>query len=188
MEYGRLTLQSSRGMTVLLASSDPSASLRAQKTLGHLYDLARDPPQPEALEQSKMESPNADVVPSAVEPNAQPSTADLKDVAILLRYLAVADRKLSDQETECVSASLANFAARPDDVLAVMKDFKTIRSDERDASRALDALLTRSPEIPSRVLALGEALAAVDGRVTPKERERLEQIARWIAADVRNTA
>jgi hypothetical protein len=41
VEYGRLTLTSSLGLTVILETSAPGAALRAQQSLEHLHEVAR---------------------------------------------------------------------------------------------------------------------------------------------------
>lgn len=61
-----------------------------------------------------------------------------------------------------------------------MKDFKSLRADHAEVQRAVQALTRGGPDMASKVLPLVEALAAVDGRVTPKERERLDEVAAWI--------
>jgi hypothetical protein len=57
-----------------------------------------------------------------------------------------------------------------------------------EAERALLTLLRDASSIANQVPALIEKLAGVDGRVTPKERERLAQAAAWLDSGLRNIA
>lgn len=183
MEYGRLTLTSPHGLTVILESSDPSAVLRAHQALAHLREVAVRPCRDEPLEAAD-KSERGRTVSSGVVPTAEVA----HDLTVVLRYIAVADRKISESEVEFVAPTLLGLGTPSARVQAIMSDFRSIRSGDAEALRAVQSLARNAPAIAGKVPQLIEMLAAADGRTTPKERERLAVVSSWLEADLQNSA
>jgi hypothetical protein len=187
MEYGRLTLMSSHGMTVIVESSDPGATLGAHHALEHLREVALRPQRSDSREAPR--SPVGALVPdSGAGAVASGVTSVIRNLAIVLKYIAAADRRVADSEIELVSAALTDLGAPMNEVRLVMNDFKSLRVDDAEAREALLKLISEAPTVAQNIPALGEMLAAADGRRTPKERERLEQLAAWLKANLWESA
>lgn len=178
MEYGRLSMMSTGGLVVLLEASNPSASLRALNALTHLRDVTARSASA-ALDKC---APKGWPAESAAQPAAAQATDALEEVLTILRYIAVADRRLSEEESRFVAKALEEFSASPAQAQNMMVQFRSLKCDEREVRRACRGLIEKSPDLVQRVLAIAEALAGVDGRVTPKERERLAHLSLWFSA------
>jgi hypothetical protein len=187
MEYGRLTLTSSHGLTVIVESSNPSATLKAQQAIQHLREVALRSPEHGLVtpmaEPVQVTSPGSRTIPTS-----QSEATCLRSFAVVLRYIAAADRKLSEPELEFISHAIARFSTRSTDVQLIMDSFHSMRSDSAEARRAVLALVRDAPAIANSMPALVHELAGVDGRVTPKERERLAEVTSWLTSTLRNSA
>jgi hypothetical protein len=83
--------------------------------------------------------------------------------------------QIDDAEVEAVVAFLTALHAtdlgeRGD----LAQQFRALRSDDMAADDAADLLIRDASYLLPYVLSAAERLAEVDGRVTPKERERLD--------------
>ncbi len=187
MEYGRLTLTSSHGLTVILESSNPSATQKAHQALQCLRAVAlRQPEQGSTdpmAEPVQVRSPESRTIPTS-----QSQEACLRSLAVVLRYIAAADRKLSDPELEYISRAITRFSTRPADAQLIMGAFHSMRSDRTEAQRAVLSLVRDAPSIANSVPALLQELAGVDGRVTPKERDRLGEVTSWLSSTLQDSA
>jgi tellurite resistance protein len=87
----------------------------------------------------------------------------------------VADRKIDETEAAAAVSFLSTLGATDlgehGDLAA---QFRALRSDEATADAAAELLLRQPAELATEVLAAARSLSDADGRVTPKERERLE--------------
>lgn len=187
MEYGRLTLRSPHGLTIILDSSNPMAALRAQQALQHLRGLARASGSSPSRPRWESAAPTAAAaVPSATPtaPSATPAVSShVRDLVVVLKYIAAADRRLSSEELDFVAKVISSLVAEPRETETIMAGFQTMRSDAAETQRALSSLTRSAPTVASKIPVLLEALAGADGRVTPKERERLGQVMSWLNLD-----
>src|SRR5690606_28061815 len=104
---------------------------------------------------------------SALEPTAEA-------LAVVLRYLAVADRKIDDSEVAYAVSALEQYCASEVDLgKRLATGFRSLSSDQNTVDDAIDVLRAAPLEFQVWVLDLSRGLVNADGRVTPKERERL---------------
>jgi hypothetical protein len=96
-------------------------------------------------------------------------------MATLLRFVAAADRKIDDAEVAAVVGFLSTLGATDlGESGDLSQQFRSLRSDEETAEKAANVLLQRASHIVPYIVEAANTLAQVDGRVTPKERERLD--------------
>lgn len=179
MEYGRITLSSKSGMTVVLESSNPAAVDRAKAALDALRAAAIEiRSAPQARQVRREEKP----LPPPQGANAVVTTAVLQAAATVLRFVASADRRISDEEVSSVFTILSQMSSDPALVSDVVARFRTLPSGDAEVRDALAHLERRVPGAAARIVAAGAELASADGKVTPKERERLSQLQAWAAS------
>lgn len=164
MEYGELELRSSSGMRVFLHTSSPAAASGAAEALNALArrEFRRAPTTTPAIERRPLFSPRASEI------------ADERLVmhaATLLRYIAAADRRITDEEVayaERALASLRSDGASP-------PPLRELPGDAQSVEAAFFALAAASEDTRHWLLARMSELAGADGKATPKERERLAE-------------
>jgi tellurite resistance protein len=178
LEYGRLTLSSESGMTVLLQCSNPACAARAHQALLQLQQVAQ------AAWENVGLSFAAGVTALPVEP-APPlldpalNTSALPMVGVLLRYIAAADGKITQDEVELVTRILATLG--PEEFASSFaRQVRDLKSSYTDAENAARVLIEERPDIASQLVGIATQLANADGRVTPKEKERIAHLAGWL--------
>lgn len=184
LQYGRLTLTTPTGMTIILEASNADAVQKAQELLKDLRELSRE--QSEVAKRD--ERPQA--LSSVVQPQPQTYQDELvlRNAAIVLKFIAAADRRISDEEIAEASSLLRGLSSNEQAVQAIVANFKSLSSNEADAKIALLSFSQQSFSLVSDLLRGAEAIASADGRVTPKERERLGILADWIEDTSQATA
>ncbi len=94
-------------------------------------------------------------------------------VAVLFRYVAAADRKITPSEVQVAQSLLSDVWDSEGDFAAA---FRALPSDLSTYYLALDAVQKEPIEIREWVLDCLHKIAMADGRVTPKEEDRIQEI------------
>lgn len=197
LAYGRLTLTTPTGLTILLQSSNVNATRQARDALVTLRRMALEDSRgvdARALDSRDQGTfPTSRTVPALSQASSVPSPSAphgsvLREAATVLRFIAAADRKISDEEVEQTSSLLTRLFGDPSAVAGVMTTFKQISSSDADVRRAVHLLAGQSDALVRDLLSGAEAIALADGRVTPKEEERLSQLKNWVREATRASA
>lgn len=177
MRYGELDIASHYGLRVVLQTSTVEAAEGAERALGALRQAAggavRASPKVVAARQSSTRpQPSVEPSPLPLQPVALASS-----VATLLRYLAGADRRIDAEEVTFAEGILGRMLpVDHPDLARLSSTFRSLPTDRESVGRALAVLgETESTYRHWVVDSLGR-LMQVDGRVTPKEAERLSEV------------
>jgi len=101
-------------------------------------------------------------------------------VGLLLRYIAAADGRITEDEIQYATGVLRVLES---DLSAsvFMRQFRSTSSGRAEAEAAALALMGQRPDLALWVFQAVTYLANSDGRVTPKEEERLADVAGWLS-------
>lgn len=187
MEYGELELRSHSGFRVLLQTSTSTAAEGAAQALQALsYRVAQPlsapvspprPPQQVAPAPPPMPAP---LPPPPPMPALPAAPASARSIAILLRYLAAADRRIDATEHEQAARELTALAPSDPDLRKLISQFRELPADA-DSVHAAAREVTASPQRTAMVSAM-ERMVGSDGKATPKELERMRELRRWLNA------
>lgn len=185
MRYGELDLTSAGGLRVVLQTSTPDAASGAERALTALSRVgtwglgqAREAASPRmartAAEPVTPTRPSTSTVPPSVDPG---QVAIASSVATLLRYLAGADRRIDAEEVAFAEGLLNRLLPSDHPELArLCSSFRSLPTDQESVAWALALLGNTEPGYRHWVIdSLGE-LTQADGRVTPKEVQRLREM------------
>jgi len=164
LEYGRLTLCSPAGLTIIIQSSNPEATRAAAEALGQLREMSQ-LPRTASTQTSQMLREQTPLAPPT-----ELSQSSLESGCVLLRYIAAADRKLADSEVERALCALSELSSNRELIGDLATGFRGMRVDEERAHQAAAALCRESLSVRTRVMSLCEQMAVADGKNTPKER------------------
>jgi hypothetical protein len=104
-------------------------------------------------------------------------------VAVILRSVAVADRRFDNDEFTFIERAIVEASCGDASVYsALVGELRTLSSSDADLAKALETMRCSTPASRRRLLDLAEQLAFVDGKMTPKEKERLAEL-RAVLAD-----
>lgn len=96
----------------------------------------------------------------------------------LLRFLAVADRKFTDDEKDFIARNVSALCGHfPNDVARMLAYCPT---SETDVQTCATRVLARGPAFVDALVVLLDQLPLVDGKATPNELTRLAQVRRWL--------
>jgi uncharacterized tellurite resistance protein B-like protein len=191
MLYGVLSLQSNSGMNVELQTSSPQAAEAAARAL---RQLAQPAPGPERASRSVEQRPHMPATEqrpyapawtkpqAAVPPQPGSRTEELATaVAVLLRSVAAADRRFDEREMALIGEALREVASNDGELQArLLGSVRQMKSGDDEVAAAAKVVRGAGPGAASRVVALARAVAEADGKVTAKERERLEELERTL--------
>lgn len=177
LEYGELTLRSTSGMTVVLQVSSPIHGQRAYHALLELNRMSHYAPEPSP---PPFQVPNNASYVLPVQPVAGRGISVVPMVGLLLRYIAAADGRITEDEIQYATGVLRVLES---DLSAsvFMRQFRSISSGRAEAEAAALALMGQRPDLALWVFQAVTYLANSDGRVTPKEEERLADVAGWLS-------
>jgi hypothetical protein len=178
MRYGELELTSTSGLKVVLQTSTTAAADGAARALTALADRVR-------LRASHPTTTPVSIAPArpaatetpAADTAEQPAIMRAKSVTVLLKYLASADRRVDGAEVAFAAETLAKMlpAGHPD--LPMLTDsFRVLSIEPSTVRAALQIVGGAGPEYSRWVLDTLTAMANADGKVTPKEVERLSEV------------
>lgn len=176
MRYGELELRSSSGLQIVLQTSTTEAAEGAARAFLALAARARParPVQQAAPTASASQNPQAVPSPQSLERQALDVATS---VATLLRYLAGADRRIDSEEIAFAERTLAQLIPPSHPELARLSStFRSLPTDSSSIARATQMVVGAGPDYCRWV---GDALAGIvraDGKVTPKEVERLTEL------------
>lgn len=197
LRYGKLLLASDSGVNVVLQTSTVEACERAAAAIAAVQRAASSPPtdhdaavEPARLSQADRPSlppvdsstPDTPRPPSPIHGAPVPLAASelLHAAATVLRYIAAADRKISNEEVSHLAEELASLAvADGEAVRGVVDRFRGMKSSESAARAAMTALATHDKAVADRIFSSAETMAEADGKTTPKEKQRLGQLRTW---------
>lgn len=176
MRYGELELKSTSGLQIVLQTSTTEAAEGAARAFMALTARARPTPPVQQSTPAVRAAPNAQAVatPQSLERQALDFAMS---VATLLRYLAGADRRIDSEEVAFAERALAQLIPPSHPELARLSStFRSLPTDSSSIARATQVVVGAGPDYCRWV---GEALAGIvqaDGKVTPKEVERLSEL------------
>lgn len=203
MEYGRCELSDPWGLRIVLQSSNVASCQAAASNLTELARRAKEDAQSvgqQAGSGQQLAPQPAQLVPAPhhrtpsateqelhptleprVDPGPIPTASALEQtaqaLAVVLRYLAVADRKIDDSEVAYAVSALEQYCASDADLgKRLATGFRSLSSDQNTVDDAIEVLRGAPLEFQAWVLELSRGLVNADGRVTPKERERLAEL------------
>jgi hypothetical protein len=176
VEYGELEISSASGLRVVLQTSTPEAALGAARALRGLSTARTRQP---AIQVEQPAPPPLTWQP--VPASAAPEAARAHNIAILLRYVASADRRITPDEIAFAREVVASV-----DPSRSSGDFegyfRAIQCDPSSVDGAIADVRSRGPEYSKWIMEQLVRLSLVDGRSTPKEAERIADLARRVQA------
>ncbi len=184
--YGELVLSSASGLRVVLQTSNPESAARAANLLEQLKARASGAAAPQSAAYSTTAAPEQPTpywaphpaVPEAAAPAEQPNPVH-RAVATLLRFVAVADRRLAEEEVAGAVAFLSELGVTDLGESGNLEEqFRALRSDDETAAQAASLVSGRAAYLVPYVIRAANEMAVADGKVTPKEQERLD----WLRA------
>lgn len=105
--------------------------------------------------------------------------------AVMLKYIASADRRLLEEERLAVMNALVAHADGDADLLnAVNARIESIKPDAEMVGAALTVVRRLEPAARKAMLDAAWGIAGADGKVTPKELERLKELGAGLAVEV----
>lgn len=100
-------------------------------------------------------------------------------VAVLLRSIAAADRRFDDHEVALLGEALREVAPNDGELQArLLGSVRQMKSGDDDVAGAVRVVRTAGSRAATRVAELARGVAEADGKVTAKERERLDELER----------
>lgn len=144
---------------------------------------------------SELESYSASPAPRLA--TAPPSPADAshtqssgvasimwRDLAVVLKRVALADRRFSRDELDAITDIVCRWDPSAGADPAVLRDaIEAMRCDEAAFDAAIARCARAAADARARLYARCQDVARADGRVTPKETERLAAIARALEVE-----
>lgn len=183
LEYGKIELSSAGGLRVVLQTSIPEAVAGVQQALSALVRPPTARPIPRAENSIKKSVPTRPPAPVMSAPHHAPEQAEAdgtaaRSVAILLRHVASADRRISGDE---VAFALAVLSRMPHGGSIRVVDFdawfRSLPADTNSVDMAVATICTLGEDKCRWVVEVLGQLTGADGRATPKELERQRELA-----------
>ena len=177
MEYGELELRSHRGLVVVLQSSTTRAAEGAAQALAALAKRAQ------RVATTSATRPNQSAA-LAPDPVSSPSHAQdentllmrARSVAVLLKCIAAADRRVDVEEVTFASNVIAQLlpAGHPD-LEQLLLAFRALPTSKEIVSEALRVVADAGSDYGRWVMDALHRMAQADGKLTPNEAERLSE-------------
>jgi hypothetical protein len=178
--YGELHLSVASGWGVVVQVSSAPVARAAAAALQHIASAGRAPlPAPPMPPVAPPPVPSfAPPAPrSSVEPSANPER--MRDTLVVLKAIAVADRRLSPEEVDVAYESLRSLCPA-ETVGQTAASFEDLLRRESADVGPLYAAFRRLAEAPEpwrrELVASAHRIAGADNKLTPKERERLFEV------------
>jgi uncharacterized tellurite resistance protein B-like protein len=190
LEYGRLQLSSRSGLKVVLQTSAPAAVIGAANVLLALSRRAvrnvevkpTEPDYQPAPEVSRDSAWHPPVNESPPESRSDPAVRLALSVCTLLKYIASADRRLAREEVEFAENVIRSvLPAGYAHAEALVSSFRTIPVDAETISMATTVLASTTEQYRTWTIDVLKRLSLADGKATPKEMERLEEVSRALS-------
>lgn len=181
LQYGQLELTSPTGLRIVLQTSTVAAAEGAHKALRELRRLAE---ADRAGAATTSDSATAPSESSATASAQAPAAFELaKSVALLLKYIASADRKLTDAEA-AFARKVIDFVlpSQPEAAGRVFDAYSATNVDSGRMASAARVISNMPPDYRSWVLRAMQEMSTADGKATPKELERIAEISRELGA------
>lgn len=189
--YGELVLEAPGGLRVVLNTSSVDAGEAAARALRELQRVAEAPDttqrdRAKAAETFAKVDTRADPVIEVMRSSPGASAADRAFAfAVMLKYIASADRRLLEEERLAVMNALVAHADGDADLLnAVNARIESIKPDAEMVGAALTVVRRLEPAARKAMLDAAWGIAGADGKVTPKELERLKELGAGLAVEV----
>lgn len=175
MRYAELELTSTSGLRVVLQTSTTEAADGAARALQALAQRAATP-QIQTVARPGPDYTSPSVSAQATDQEVPPAVI-AASVATLLRYLAGADRRVDTEEVAFAERTLGQLLpAQHPELTRLGSEFRKLPTDREAVRRALRTIVVAGPEYRRWVVVALEGLASADGKVTPKEVERLVEM------------
>jgi len=188
LEYGRLEIVSQSGLRIVLQTSTPAPVVAAAKMLAELSRRATQHFE-EMLsgaadaERREVSDDAAQLPGVAVNPPTDPALKLAGSVSTLLKYIASADRRLATEELRfaesVIRTTLPPGHAHADELVEA---FRNLPTDAESISSAIAVLRSTSPQYRVWTMDVLRKLSLADGKTTPKETERLDELDRALGA------
>jgi hypothetical protein len=177
MEYGELEIRSHGGLTVVLQTSTTRAAEGAARALEALAGRAR----PFVASHAPVAAQTVPAVPAGVPTPRPPRTETVevmraRSVAILMKSIAAADRRIDSDEVAYASGVLDQLLPASHPELENLRTaFRALPTSEDIVSEALKIIGEAGTDYGRWVVDVLHRMANADGKVTPKEAERLSE-------------
>lgn len=177
LEYGEIEFSSVSGLRVVLQTSTPDAAIGAAQAISALSRTTIGRPMVEA--EPPAPSPASRPAPAGVSPEALRAHS----VAVLLRYIASADRRITPEEVAFAREIVVGLdPAQLIDETSFDAYFRALQGDASSVDAAVSSIRPLGGEYRRWVLDALVRLSRIDGRATPKETERIAEIERRLLA------
>ncbi|MCY1059987.1 hypothetical protein [Nannocystis sp. SCPEA4] len=178
MEYGELEISSASGLRVVLQASTVEAAVGTAQAIGGLSRNQASWPAMHTEEPVRRR-----VTPEPVPAGASPEVVRAHNVAILLRYVSSADRRITPEEIAFARDVFVSLnPSHTADTAEFEMYFRALPGDASSVDAASAFVRSLGAEHSSWVMEKLVQLSWVDGRATPKEAERIAEIGRRIQA------
>lgn len=175
MEYGEIELGSAGGLRVVLQTSTAAAAIEAARALGALAAAGAHRPATRTFAPPPL--------PPVYPPPSEPSAPDhARSVAVLLRHVASADRRISAEELEFARQVVTALGHPAHDGAAFEAWFRALPGDAGGIDAAVADVRRLGPDRCREVCDWITRLSTTDGRATPKEIERIAELTQRLAA------
>ena len=175
MRYGELELTSQSGLRVVMQTSTVEAAEGAARALLALAGRANQRIQPNGTQAAALheKSNHVQSKPQVADPAVEVATS----AATLLRYLAAADRRVDSTEVAYAEKALGQLLPADHPALIhISTNFRALPTDPNAVEHAVQTITAAGPDYCRWVVDSLTAIASADGKVTPKENERLAEV------------
>lgn len=183
--YGELVLESDGGLRVLLNVSSVDAAERAARALAELRGIASsaqapipESKPPPSTGRSDERDPLLSLLCEPPAASASGSTTGQSFAfAVILKYIAMADRRFTQQERSAMIDALVTHGAGDASVLNTVNAMvDSIKPDAPLVDAAVKLLGVLELDLRKEMVASAWSIARADGKITPKEQERLQDL------------
>src|SRR5262252_482632 len=129
-------------------------------------------------------SPLRKAVPAKVEPVIMSggSSEQAFAFAVILKFIATADRRFTEEERRAViDAVVAQLGGEAAVLNAITSMVDQIKADTAAVDAAVKQLSDLEAATKSAMVSSAWSIAKADGKITPKERERLQELCSRLA-------
>lgn len=178
LEYGEVEIGSASGLRVILQTSTPEAAVGAAQAIDRLAQAHTS--RPSMYAERPASPPHIPRPPPASPP---PELGQAHSVAVLLRYVASADRRITPEEVAFARELVVGInPAQTTDAASFDAYFRALQGDASSVDASIASVRAHGAEHSRWVMEKLVQMSLVDGRATPKEAERIADVERRMMA------